>query len=314
MLDGEAIRAEASAPDVAPGGQGGHPTERASASHAVRSRARRDAWRLLALLLLVIATVLVARARPFAPGSDTGYWIGVGGGIAMLLLFLYPLRKHLAFARNWGRLRIWFALHMALGIVGPLLIILHSTLRLGSLNAAVAFASMVLVASSGVVGRYLYVRIHHGLYGRRASLGELRREAGFDSDRMRSRLAFAPTVERRLEQFAAHAETVGREGLRKPWRFFALGAGAWLERRRCYAELRHELESHAIQERWSSEKFHRRLRGARLIVASYLHAVQRVAQFTVFERLFSWWHVLHVPLVYMMVITAVAHVIAVHMY
>ncbi len=43
-------------------------------------------------------------------------------------------------------------------------------------------------------------------------------------------------------------------------------------------------------------------------------AVQRVAQFGVFERLFSCWHVLHVPLVYMMVLSAIAHVVAVHMY
>ena len=314
MLDGEAVRAGAPDTDFAADGRHEYRGERAIARHPVRSRAHRDAWRQLALLVLVIATALVARARPFAPGSDTGYWIGVGGGIAMLLLFLYPLRKHLAFARNWGRLRIWFAVHMVLGIVGPLLIVLHSTLRLGSLNATVAFASMMLVASSGVVGRYLYVRIHHGLYGRRVSLGELRREAGFDSNRVHSRLAFAPQVERRLEAFAAHAGAIGGEGLRKPWRFFLLGGNAWLERRRCYAELRRELESHAVQERWSGEKFQRRLRSTRLIVASYLHAVQRVAQFTVFDRLFSWWHVLHVPLVYMMVVTAIAHVIAVHMY
>lgn len=287
---------------------------RDSARHAARARYRRDAWRLAALLLLVIATVLFARSEQFKPGSTIGYWIGVAGGVAMLLLFLYPLRKHAGFARTWGRTRVWFALHMVLGVAGPLLIVLHSTLRLGSLNATIAFASMVLVASSGVVGRYLYARIHHGLYGRHASLAELRREAGLDSDRVHSRFAFAPVVERRLHAFAARAEQTGREGLRRPWRFFMLGASAWLERRRCRAELKRALDTHGAELEWNADKLRRRLHAGERLVGSYLRAVQRVAQFTVFERLFSWWHVLHVPLVYMMVITAIVHVVAVHMY
>jgi hypothetical protein len=33
-----------------------------------------------------------------------------------------------------------------------------------------------------------------------------------------------------------------------------------------------------------------------------------------YERLFALWHVLHVPLVYMLVAAAIAHIVAVHMY
>ena len=70
----------------------------------------------------------------------------------------------------------------------------------------------------------------------------------------------------------------------------------------------------AAAERWPQEKLQRRIRSRKALIAAHLRAVQRVAQFGVFERLFSWWHVLHVPLVYMMVLAAVAHVVAVHMY
>ena len=45
-----------------------------------------------------------------------------------------------------------------------------------------------------------------------------------------------------------------------------------------------------------------------------LHAARRVAQFTLFERMFALWHILHFPLFLMMVLTAVVHVVAVHMY
>jgi hypothetical protein len=61
-------------------------------------------------------------------------------------------------------------------------------------------------------------------------------------------------------------------------------------------------------------KYRRRMRGARRLVIEYLESVQRVSHYTIYVRLFSLWHVLHVPLVYMLVLSAIAHVVAVHMY
>jgi hypothetical protein len=287
-------------------------------SQRLRALPKRRSTREIALLAIVIVVTVVtawsARWMPFKPGSTAGYWIGVSGGSAMLLLFLYPLRKRWKFAARWGKTRWWFAVHMVLGVAGPLLIVLHSKLQFGSLNATMAFASMALVATSGIVGRYLYSRIHHGLYGQRASLADVRAEAGLGSIEVRSKLAFAPRVEERLERFAEHVELIGHEGLRRPWRFFALGVMVWLERWRSGREVTALLRKRALAEGWTPAKLARRRSTARLLVAQYLRAVQRLAQFTVFERLFSWWHVLHVPLVYMLVLTTIAHVIAVHMY
>lgn len=280
-----------------------------------RSRAgRRERAFLVAAGLLLVASLVVARARLFTAESDLGYWLGFAGGIAMLLLFLYPLRKRWRVARNVGSTRFWFSLHMTLGIAGPLLIIVHSTLHFGSLNATVAFTSMALVASSGVVGRFLYARIHHGLYGRRASLAELRARIGLDSEAVRSKLAIAPEVERRLNEFARRADATGHSGLVHPWRFFALGLHAAVARRRCNAEAARALKEVAAREGWTASRLARRTAGCRSVIAAHLRAVQRVAQFGAFERLFSIWHVLHVPLVYMLVLSAIAHVIAVHMY
>jgi hypothetical protein len=291
------------------------PIARPRAVRVVRkTRSTRELALLGLVLIAILAVAFVARRSPFTPGSDIGYWVGVAGGLAMLLLFLYPLRKRWKGAARWGRTRWWFAVHMFLGVAGPLLIVLHSTLHFGSLNATIAFASMTLVAFSGIVGRYLYSRIHHGLYGQRTSLAEVRAEAGLGSDELRSKLAFAPLVETRLERFAERAERIGRDGLTRPWRFFLLGIAVWRERRRSCEEVSRLLQRRALAEGWTEIKRIRRTRAARALVAQYLRAVQRLAQFTVFERLFSWWHVLHVPLVYMLVLCAIAHVVAVHMY
>ena len=50
------------------------------------------------------------------------------------------------------------------------------------------------------------------------------------------------------------------------------------------------------------------------LVANYLFEIERVSKFHTYERIFSLWHVLHIPLVYLLVATAIFHVIAVHMY
>ena len=277
-------------------------------------RTRRELVLLAVVLALVAAAVIVARLGLYTAASNLGYWLGIAGGTAMLTLFLYPLRKRWRAMREVGSTRFWFALHMTLGILGPLLIILHSTLAFGSLNATVAFTSMALVATSGIVGRFLYGRIHHGLYGRRATLAELRAQAGLDSAAVHSKLAFVRPVEERLTEFARCAEAAGQAGLGHPLLFMTLGLRALLARRWCTAEATRVLRHRALIEGWPVDRLARRIVSRNALVAAHLRAIQRVAQFGVFERLFSWWHVLHVPLVYMMVLSAIAHVVAVHMY
>ncbi len=280
-----------------------------------QARRRRHEWTLLAIVVAISAcAVVIARSGLYTAGSDLGYWLGVVGGVGMLTLFLYPLRKRWTRFREVGSTKFWFALHMSLGIAGPLVIIVHSTLVFGSLNATIAFASMALVALSGIVGRYLYGRIHHGLYGRRTTLGELRHRLGMDSAAVRSKLAFVPKVETRLTEFANLAEAIGKGGLTHPLRFMTLGLHARMEKRWCTEELARALFKRAAVYSWSTEKLTRRVDKRTRLVAAYLRAAQRVAQFGVFERMFSWWHILHVPLVYMMVLSAIAHVVAVHMY
>jgi len=290
------------------------PAKPTPAARAQRRPARRELLLLVGVLLLVAVVAVIARSGWYTAGSDLGYWLGVAGGVGMLLLFLYPLRKRWRAMREVGSTRFWFALHMTLGIFGPVVIILHSTLAFGSLNATVAFTSMAMVAASGVVGRYLYGRIHHGLYGRRATLAELRANAGMDSAAVRSKLAFVRPVEERLTEFARLAAVAGQAGLGHPLLFMTLGLRAMLARRWCAGEATRVLRQRALVEDWPRAKLERAIASRGALISAHLRAVQRVAQFGVFERLFSWWHVLHVPLVYMMVLSAIAHVVAVHMY
>ena len=89
---------------------------------------------------------------PLTAESGAGYLLGIIGATMMLLLLLYPLRKHNRHLRKMGPVKYWFRLHMLFGVMGPVLILFHSGFQLGSLNSSIALFSPLLVAGSGLSG------------------------------------------------------------------------------------------------------------------------------------------------------------------
>jgi hypothetical protein len=55
-------------------------------------------------------------------------------------------------------------------------------------------------------------------------------------------------------------------------------------------------------------------RRTRTLIADTLGAAQRAAQFNTYVRLFALWHVIHIPFLGMLLLTAIAHIVAVHTY
>jgi hypothetical protein len=253
-----------------------------------------------------------------------GYNLGLAGGLMMFTLLLYPLRKRVKFFENFGFLPTWFKWHMIFGILGPLVIIFHSTYHVyipflhptGSPNAAVAMLCMLLVSGSGTFGRFFYTKIHHGLYGRQATVNELR--AGLEkSGDMKSLLSFAPNVEKALEDFRIQAEACAKHSGLGFGNFIMIGIRASLLSKKLPMELHHIMHAQAKTNHFTAEQ----QQGMEEMYAeyydkivSYIQAMRDAAQFNTYERMFSWWHIFHIPLVYMMVFSAVYHVYAVHAY
>ena len=109
----------------------------------------------------------------YSAESGLGYAFGILGSTMMLLLLLYPLRKHWPPMSKVFRVHHWFRLHMIFGVWGPCLVLLHCNFRPGSLNSQIALYSMLLVAGSGLVGRFIYQKLHRGLYGEQIEFSHL---------------------------------------------------------------------------------------------------------------------------------------------
>ena len=279
---------------------------------AARPLSATSIW--LVALLLAAGAWVAGRMELYTPGSDLGYYMGLVGSIFMALLLLYPVRKRLRILQRAGELRHWFRVHMFLGISGPVLIFYHSTMKVASLNAAVAFYSMLVVAGSGIIGRFIYTKIHHGLYGRQATLRERQEHLGFSGESVKSKFHFAPRIEQRLRTLEAYAADQTRIGLFGLRRFIVLAVRARYVHWQSMREVRRILSKAAAERGWDRHERAHRTRVARGMLQGYLRELREVAQFRTYERLFSLWHVLHVPFVFMLVFSAIVHVVAVHMY
>ena len=251
--------------------------------------------------------------QPFKPGDDLGYYIGLVGALLMLSLLLYPLRKHWRLMQGWGSLKNWFRVHMILGIIGPTLVMIHSTFHLHSANAAVATVCMSLVAWSGVIGRFFYTRIHYGIWGRRATLRELQDGLNHRRHGMHAELSFSPEVEAQILQFEEYA-TKPKPAWAAFWRLLTLSHRAQYVYVHCRTNIKRGIRQKARESGWSVAQSRMRYGLITRLVKDYLDGVREMVTFKVFEKVFSYWHLLHVPLVILLLLSGIAHVIAVHMY
>jgi hypothetical protein len=243
-----------------------------------------------------------------------GYWLGIVGASLMATLLLYPLRKRLRFMHALGATRHWFRMHMVLGVLGPVLILYHSNFSFGSLNDTVALACTLLVAISGLVGRYVYAKVHVDLDGHRASLEHLRDNARITAIQRRDAVALVPDL---LERLTAYDEEVlaipdgARAALLRPLKLAIVTRWhALLLARFARRELRALGERSAVVRAQRAEL----QRAVGRFVREHMRRVRRVAELATYERVFSLWHVFHLPFFYMLVVAALIHVLAVHMY
>ena len=232
----------------------------------------------------------------------------------MLLLLLYPMRKRLHFMSKWLTVKFWFRLHMTFGVLGPVLIMMHSSYHLGSLNGRIALFSMLIVAISGLFGRYFYTRIHYGLYGKRATFSSLRA----DSTALNSKLGPLFNMHPKARQLLADYE---KQVIEAP-RGVIANAFHWISMRLMAAKLygyvirslNRKLLTVAHLKGWSRSKVLRKQLRLRSMLVEHRKLLRQIMEFHFYERLFAIWHLLHMPLFIMMVVTGFVHVYAVHAY
>lgn len=301
------------------------PSRKAGPAKARPAKKELPAWRKLyktwggragmALATLAIIVGYLGRdSRRLFAEHGLGYSLGIIGSLLILVLLLYPLRKRYKVLKFIGPIPNWFRMHMVLGVVGPLTVLYHSNFTLGSVNSSAAMVSMLLVAGSGLVGRFLYAKIHKGLYGRKTNLKELLATVKFSLGESGGAAQFVPNLMKEVAEY-------DRQVLQPPkniWECMLLPMKLSIKTRvgyrRITAFVAEQLDEQAIVSpvvAQHQERLHKLTCG---FVKEHLRRVRRVANFAAYDRLFALWHKVHLPFFYLLIVTAIIHVIAVHAY
>src|SRR5688572_26738525 len=130
-------------------------------------RGNRELW--FAFLAMVSITALYALViiftREIPPASELfGHGLGIVGFTFMLMTeTLYSLRKR-SRSVKWGKMSNWLQFHIFTGLVGPYMVLLHTSWKFNGI-AGVTTLFTVIIVISGFIGRYIFTRVPRTLDG-----------------------------------------------------------------------------------------------------------------------------------------------------
>lgn len=221
------------------------------------------------------------------PSGPLGHGFGIVGTIIMLVgVFGYQARKYL---KSWARLGVlkhWLEFHIFLCVLGPILVLFHTSFKFGGL-VSISFWSMMAVVFSGVIGRFIYLQIPRTIQGRELSLSEIHELKGNLTEKIKSEMDFEG-----MDEIVASTSREMREG-----NLMVQYIADWKYK----SKIRRQLIDSGIRDK--------KLQGVMQLVSHELTITRRIERLQVMLKLFKYWHVIHLPFAIVMLVIMVIHVV-----
>ena len=212
------------------------------------------------------------------PNGFLGHGIGIIGSVAMVAgVSIYMLRKRMKSLVRLGRLQHWLEFHIFLCSLGPILVLFHTSFKIGGV-VAISFWSMIAVVLSGIIGRFIYIQIPRTIEGRELSLTEVR---GLKTD-IRDILISRYSLENKVLEIIVESTSENRNagsGVRRIKRTLR-------ENKLTLTQRRHVLK----------------------LVKNEISLNRRIDRLQSMQNLFRHWHVAHLPFALIMLVIMVIHV------
>lgn len=230
------------------------------------------------------------------PSGILGHGIGILGTLMMIFgVAIYMIRKRMRSLFNIGYLKHWLEFHIFLCTVGPILILYHTAFKFGGI-VAVSFWSMVAVVLSGVIGRFIYVQIPRTIQGNELDIKQLN-EMSYDiSNRLIHEVSFGEKITAKIDQLSdlnryKHI-TLGNSTAYIVKDFFNL--------KLTLAALKREMASLNIPKVKVKEIL--------ALTKSKMVLTRRIAYLRTMQKLFKYWHIVHLPFAITMFVIMLVHV------
>lgn len=231
------------------------------------------------------------------PSGFIGHGVGILGSLMMIVgVAVYMLRKRIRSWSHLGYLKNWLELHIFLCTLGPILVLFHTAFKFGGI-VSVSFWSMTAVVLSGIVGRFIYVRIPRTIQGQMLEMGELNSLSEKYSRQLKDEYNVPPDIVKEIEKFSASRREKGNKLSQSVSVFIKDFFGM----KNVLRNLKHSLKAAGVPK----AQRRRILDSAR----SKLIIARRIGFLRTMQRLFKYWHVVHLPFAVTMFFIMFIHIV-----
>ncbi len=251
-------------------------------------------YAIIGLSLFYLLVVVSLGSIP-AASEFFGHSLGILGFILMIATeTLYTLRKRSRSAR-WGRMSAWLQFHIFTGLVGPYMVLLHTSWKFNGLAGIVMLFTLIIVIS-GFIGRYIYTAVPRSADGIEIEAHELARQIEAADAELQRWLGMNPEAIQALSRrFDTQPQLTSNRIVLVLGRFsheLGIRLRWWGEKRRMGA-----------RERAQARELERLLRRKRTLQ-------RQITSLAMARRLLGIWHTVHIPIGMVLFTAACVHIVA----
>ncbi len=252
----------------------------------MRQQSNRELWfSFFAILGITVLYLFVVVTKGSIPAASEffGHSLGIFGFLLMVMTeTLYSLRKR-ARNRAWGKMSTWLQFHIFTGLVGPYMVLLHSSWKFNGLAGIVTLMTAVIVAS-GFIGRYIYTAIPRTADGAELEAAQIQQEIATAEAELNRWLASQPDNMRTLSQRITQTLPSVRSG--DSWAVI-LG--------RAFADLGYRMQWWA-ETRKANAATKAKLRELDALLKRQRMLKRQVESLAMARRMLALWHAVHIPI------------------
>ncbi len=239
----------------------------------------------------------LARYELLRPSGLISHGYGViGTAMIFIGVAIYSGRKRLKVLSNFGKIRDFLDFHIFLCLLGPVLVLFHTTFLFGGIAGA-GFWCMTAIVASGLIGRYFYKFIPKNIAGHELSSADLEAERARLLESLVNRFKLDNEAIAMIDGIGVLNFDEDKAGLfQLLWYLAVVDMTHWLNTRKVKAVLR----SHSVPARSINEIS--RVAKRRIVIRQRLLVLEKTRQ------LFHYWHVIHLPFSLVMLVILIVHV------
>jgi hypothetical protein len=230
----------------------------------------------------------------FKPSGVFGHGLGIVGTLLILIgVFGYIAKKKYKVLHRFGRLKYWLEFHIFLCSLGPVMILFHTAFKFGGI-VSISFWSMVAVVASGVIGRFIYIQIPRTIEGRELSLYEVKAMKGNLDEVLKNAYQLDAEHQQSILAAATLQTRVSGGG------FFNRIIDKYFDDKKTIQRVKAVLR----QNRFSGQD----IKYIVQLVHNEISLNNRIERLQVMQKLFRYWHIIHLPFALIMLIIMIIHV------